>query len=125
MHADQPASETLRARSAGNGRAADTAAVDAGPVGHDLLHREGRVLRGRGSDRGADTATRRHGARGLPAGRRVEGRHRGQPEEGLQVDTQLQDTVGENRVLREDAKQHEVQMKSADRKKKEKLRLRK
>lgn len=77
MYADQPSPETLRARSAGDGGAVDPAAVDAGPVGHDLLHRERRVLRGRGGDRGADPAARRHGARGLPAGRRVEGRHRG------------------------------------------------
>lgn len=110
--ADQPSAETLRARGAGDGGAVDTAAVDAGPVGHDLLHRERRVLRGRGSDRGADPAARRHGTRSVLAGRRVAGRHRGQPEEGLPVDTQLQDTAGEDRVFREDAEQHQIQMKA-------------
>lgn len=73
---DKSATEEIRARSTGNGRPVDTTAVDVGPFGHDVLHRERRVLRGRGSDRGAHTATRSYGTRGLPARRRVERRHR-------------------------------------------------
>lgn len=104
--ADQSVAEAVRPGSAGNSCAADKATLDAGPVGHDVLHRERRVLHWRRSDRGAHTAARGHGTRGLPARRRVEGRHRGQLEKGVQVDTQLQDTAGQDRVLRQNAEQH-------------------
>lgn len=106
MHADKSVAEKVRPRSAGNGGAADTTALDVRSVGHDLLHRERRVFRRRGSHRRADTAARRDGTRSLPARRRVEGRHRGQSEEGFQMDTQLQNTAGQDRVLRENAQQH-------------------
>lgn len=38
---DQPVAETVRPRGAGNGCAAYPATMDAGPVGHDVLHRQG------------------------------------------------------------------------------------
>lgn len=104
--ADQSVAETVRARGAGNGRAAYPALVDAGPIRYDMLHRQGRVLGGRGGDRSAYTATGRHRARGVPARRRLEGRYRGQPAEGLPMDTQLPDTAGQDRVLCKDAQQH-------------------
>lgn len=80
--------------------------MDAGPFGHDLLHGQRRVFCGRRSDRSAHTATRSYGTRSLFAGGRMERRDRRQSEKGIQMDTQLQNTVGENRVFRENAKQH-------------------
>jgi len=104
--ADQSIAEAVRPGSSGNRGTADKAAVDVGPFGHDVLHRERRVLHRRRSHRGAHSATRGYGARGVPAGRCVEGRDRGQLEKGVQVDTQLQDTVGQNSVFRQNAEQH-------------------
>lgn len=106
LYADKSVAEAIRARSAGDCCASDPSAVDAGPIGHDVLHGKRRVFGGRRSHRGAYTATRCHRTRSLPARRRVEGRDRGQPEKGIQVDTQLQNTVGQNRVLHQNAEQH-------------------
>lgn len=103
---DKSVTETVRPRSAGNGRAVDTTVVDVGSFGHDVLYGQRRILSGRRSDRSTYTATRSYGTRSLSARRRVERRDRGQSEERIQVDTQLQNTVGENRVFLENAKQH-------------------
>lgn len=97
---DQSVTEEIRARSSGNRGAVDTTVVDAGPVGHDLLHRKRRIFHRRRSHRGAHTSSRSYGAGSLSAGRSVARRDRGQPEKGIQMDSQLQNTVGQNRVFR-------------------------
>lgn len=103
---DKSAAEKVRPGSTGDGRAVDTAVVDVGSFGYDVLHRKRRIFRGRRSNRRADTAARGDGTRSLSARRGLEGRHRGQLEKGVQVDTQLQDTVGQNRLFHKNAQQH-------------------
>jgi len=75
--ADQPVAKKIRSRSAGNRGAVDTATVDAGSFGHNVLHRERRIFSGRRSHCGTHTATRCHGTRSLPTSWSVEGRDRG------------------------------------------------
>jgi len=104
--ADQSVAEAVRPRSAGNRCTIDTAVVDVGPVGHNVLYRKRRVLHRRRGHRGAHFEAWSHGARGLPTGRCVEGWDRGKLEKRIQVDTQLQDTVGQNRIFRQNAEQH-------------------
>lgn len=92
--ADKSVAEEIRARSVGDRRAVNTAAVDVGPFGHDVLHRERRIFSGRRGDRGSDTASRCYGTRGLSARRGVEGRHRRQSKKRVPLDTQLQNPSG-------------------------------
>lgn len=104
MFIDKPVAEKVRPRSTGDGRAVDTTVVDAGPVGHDVLHCKRRVFRGRRSDRRADTETRSDRTRSLSTRWCLERRHRGQLAKGFPVDTQLQNTVGQNRLFHKNAK---------------------
>lgn len=89
LFTDKPVAQEIRSGGAGNGYTVDTAVMDVGSFGHDVLHRERRVFRWRRRDRGAHTSSGSYGTRGLFARGRVERRHRGQSEKGLQMDTQL------------------------------------
>lgn len=87
--AGQPVAEEVRAGGVERRNASDPTAVDVGPERHHLSPGQGRVLHRTRADRGADPETQHSRARGLPAGRSLEGGDRRQPAERLPLDPQL------------------------------------